>query len=118
RLRGRQYCAGGRIPRQPGGDAGPKLAGLPHVSAQSPPSRRGGEPGGGLYDINPTKCGEGQLFATYASNFPGEMSKTFNGVDAGFNARLPGGLRGTGGRGTGGARSNTVFRRADTPRVA
>jgi len=54
----------------------------------------------GFYDVNPAKFGQGQLFATYTSKFPGEMSKTYNGVDAGFNLRL-GGLRVTGGTSTG-----------------
>ena len=63
----------------------------------------------GFYDVSPTKFGQGQLFATYASNFPGEMSKTFNGVDFGFNARLAGGLRVTGGTSTGRYRIKQCF---------
>jgi hypothetical protein len=63
----------------------------------------------GFYDINPNKFGQGQLFATYATNFPGEMSKTFNGVDLGFNARLAGGLRVSGGTSTGRYRVKQCF---------
>ena len=63
----------------------------------------------GFYDINPNKFGQGQSFATYAENFPGEISKTYNGVDVGFNARLAGGLRVSGGTSTGRSRVKQCF---------
>jgi hypothetical protein len=63
----------------------------------------------GFNDISPTKFGQGQSLATYAENFPGEISKTFNGVDVGFSARLAGGLRVSGGTSTGRSRIKQCF---------
>lgn len=41
----------------------------------------------GLYDINPSKFGQVDLFATRASDF-GEKTEVYNGIDANINARL------------------------------
>src|SRR6185295_1387160 len=59
-------------------------------------SRLGGVSGTqacGLYDIKPAKAGiTSNQIITYAKNYPGDTSQTYNGVDLTVNARPNGRL--------------------------
>jgi len=80
------------------------------VTAPSDPRLPGG--GGnricGLFDINPRKFGQVDLFATRVSDF-GEKTEVYNGVDAAVNARFGNGTFVQGGFSTGQTVFNSCF---------
>ena len=72
------------------------------ITAPSDPRLPGG--GGydvcGLYDVRPDKFGLSDDLVTFSKNY-GRQIQRFNGVDLGFNARLPQGITFQGGMSTG-----------------
>ena len=54
----------------------------------------------GLYNLNPTKVGQGTTYTTFARDF-GKQTEHWNGVDFSANARLQNGLLLQGGVSTG-----------------
>lgn len=70
----------------------------------------------GFYDISVAKRSQTNNLVTFAKNFPGERSNTYNGVDVGFNARLGEGKSLRGGVSTGSTR-NVNCTLSDSPNV-
>jgi len=60
----------------------------------------GGYAVSGLYNLNPDKFGQQDLYTTFASDF-GKQTETWNGVDVSVNARLQNGVMVQGGFNTG-----------------